>query len=88
MYQDSEDGWVEAPPRTQAAKAWQVSDQPRPSEKVQVTSFNVFWIYSGNFMVPPRMPIPQDDINFKWNFSQFHKSGKRKNVCIYVFYLF
>ncbi|TMS07190.1 CWF19-like protein 2 [Larimichthys crocea] len=30
--EDSGDGWVEAQPQTQAAKAWQVSDEPKPSE--------------------------------------------------------
>lgn len=32
VYQDSEDEWVEALPQTQAAKAWQVSQQSNPSE--------------------------------------------------------
>ncbi|XP_059188033.1 CWF19-like protein 2 [Centropristis striata] len=30
--EDSEDGWVEAQPQTQAAKAWQVPDESKPSE--------------------------------------------------------
>lgn len=48
MCQDSEDDWVEAQPQTQAAKAWQVSEEPEPSESsvspaqnVQVTSLPV-----------------------------------------------
>lgn len=50
VYQDSEDGWVEAQPQRQTAKAWQVSEQSRtsdkdtsPAQKVQVTSFKEFW---------------------------------------------
>lgn len=39
--QDSEDDWVEAQPQTHAAKAWQVSDESEPSEKILLPDQNV-----------------------------------------------